>query len=84
MTINEIRELLVEECDGLDESIDRLHDVSNGELFSVEEHVALETIIEMLEICSEEQVKARRAAIIAARAAEVPTWPKEIFGPGGR
>ena len=67
MTINELRELLAEEHSQIEEYLDRLNDVTDGDQFSVEDNMMLGIIKDMLAICSLEQVETRRAAVIAAR-----------------
>ena len=67
MTINEIRELLVEEYIEVDVSVDLMHDVSDGDQFPEEDLTTREVLKLMLQACSEEQVAAVRAKVIAAR-----------------
>ena len=67
MTIEQIRDLLIEEYVEVDVSVDLMHDVSDGDQFPVEDLTTREVLKAMLRACSEEQVEATRAAIIAAR-----------------
>ena len=67
MTIEQIRELLLDEYVEVDACIDRMHDVSDGDQFPVEDLTTRETIVDMLAVCSPKQVEARREAVIASR-----------------
>ena len=67
MTIEQIRDLLVEEYIEVDVSVDLMNDVSDGDQFPVEDLTTREVLKALLEICSEEQVATVRANVIAAR-----------------
>ena len=67
MTINEIRDLLAEEFCETEAYIDQMYAVSDGDQFPVEDLTLKATLKDLLRACSEEQIEARKAAIIAAR-----------------
>ena len=71
MTINEIRDLLVEEYIEVDVSVDLMDALTDGDQFPVCDLTTREVLKAMLKACSEEQVEATRAAIIAARHQEM-------------
>ena len=81
MTINEIREFLEEELDGIETFIDDMHHFTDGEQFSVDDNVAKGLLKDMLKLFSEEQITIRTKAVAAARAAEVAAWPEPSDGP---